>query len=225
MHESLRRLGFDVIRYSGTNFLERRRHELLREYRVDLVFDVGANTGQFGAALRRAGYRGRIVSFEPLPEAFQGLMENTDDGWDAHCVALGDGTGTSAIHRARNSWSSSLLPMTQRHLDAAPESAYVGDLGVDVRKLDDYYENRRIFLKIDTQGYEGPVLRGGSLVVRSAPILEVELSVTPLYEGQSTIAEVLSQLAPFDLAAIEPGFRDPRTKDILQLEALFVRRR
>src|SRR6185503_14223092 len=54
------------------NLLPEQTHlrRLLAHLDVDCVFDVGANTGQYAEMLRRrAGFRGRIVSFEPIPEA------------------------------------------------------------------------------------------------------------------------------------------------------------
>ena len=64
---------------------------LLRKYRVDLVLDVGANRGQYAGQLRRSGYTGRILSFEPVPEVFAELSRAAagDDLWDVHQLALG----------------------------------------------------------------------------------------------------------------------------------------
>ena len=57
---------------------------------INLVLDVGANTGQFGRSLRNRGYAGRIISFEPVKEAFTAL-ENAargDDLWTTSNLAL-----------------------------------------------------------------------------------------------------------------------------------------
>lgn len=63
LRRAVRRLGIDVVRHRPAG------HDLVRllhRYEIDLVLDVGAHRGDFGALLREAGYRGRIVSFEPL---------------------------------------------------------------------------------------------------------------------------------------------------------------
>ena len=49
------------------------RARLLASERIDLLLDVGANEGQYALRMRRAGFQGRIVSFEPLSDAFAAL--------------------------------------------------------------------------------------------------------------------------------------------------------
>src|SRR5688572_23878121 len=82
-------------------------------------------------------------------------------------AAVGAAPGQTEINIAGNSASSSLLPMLKSHSDAAPQSAIVGRTPTDVIPLDSvfdlyYREGRRVFLKIDTQGYERPVLEGAT---------------------------------------------------------------
>ena len=66
--------------------------QLLGAHGITLVIDVGANEGQYGAGLRRAGYTGRVVSFEPGAEAHRNLTQraHADVQWDvAPRLALG----------------------------------------------------------------------------------------------------------------------------------------
>ena len=73
---------------------------------VNLVLDVGANIGQFGRKnLRDAGYRGRIVSFEPLSTAWNTLSAEAsrDSLWNiAPRMAIGDKNGDVRINVAQN---------------------------------------------------------------------------------------------------------------------------
>jgi FkbM family methyltransferase len=205
----------------------------LLRFGVDLVLDVGANAGQFGRELRSMGYRGRIVSFEPLSGAHQRLRDSakSDPAWTVmdRC-AVGDRDGDVTINIAGNSVSSSLLPMTDAHLSAARSSAYVGQEQVRLVRLDSVASAhlasaRAPFLKIDTQGYEWAVLDGAdSLLPRLTGVL-CELSLVPLYEGQHLWLDVIHRLgtAGFRTWAVQPGFTDHRDGRTLQLDALFFR--
>src|SRR5947209_5385885 len=64
----------------------------LISHRINVVLDVGANEGQFAAKLRRLGFGGRIVSFEPDPRVYPGLVERHrhDPAWRSYPIALGD---------------------------------------------------------------------------------------------------------------------------------------
>ena len=112
---------------------------LLRRFRVDVVFDIGANVGQFASELFGAGFAGRIVSFEPLSAAHGQLIETSqpEPRWAvAPRCALGESDGEATIHVAANSQSSSLVHMLDRHMQAAPRSRYIGSETVEVRTLD-----------------------------------------------------------------------------------------
>jgi len=82
---------------------------VLTEQKVNMVFDVGANTAQFGRKLREAGYRGRIVSFEPLSSVWDQLSAESknDPLWEvAPPSVIGNENGKIEIHVDRNpcSW-------------------------------------------------------------------------------------------------------------------------
>ncbi len=76
--------------------------DFVKDRQIDTVLDVGANVGQFGASLRSKGYRGRIVSFEPVASVFQTLAARAkaDGNWEAYHCALGAETGEATIHVA-----------------------------------------------------------------------------------------------------------------------------
>ena len=234
LHLMMQRLGFDVLPYDADRFPELRRPTLLRERQINLVLDVGANDGSWAARVRRSGYTGRLVSFEPMAAAYRELASRArlDEGWETSQVALGDTTGTATFHVAGNSSSSSLLPMTGRHIASAPESAYVATEEVKVRRLDDVASDRirpgdRVLLKIDVQGFELPVLRGAERTLEDVEVIETELSLVELYEGQELIGDVIGYLADhgFGVRFLEPIFSDPASGELLQVDGVFTRPR
>jgi FkbM family methyltransferase len=206
---------------------------MLKKYGIDLVLDVGANTGQFASEMRQSGYAGRIVSFEPLSKAHSELLRSSarDPMWDAYPrCALGDHNGEAEINIAGNSESSSILPMLESHRSAAPESAYQGKEVTPVKTLDSvvgqYLKSARApFLKIDTQGFEWQVLDGARDTLPHIKGILVELSLVPLYEGQHLWREVIDRLEAegFTLWAFRPVFSDQASGQTLQVDGIFYR--
>ncbi len=201
---------------------------------VDLVIDVGANEGQYVRGLRESGYRGPVVSIEPLSSAFSVLSEvsSRDPEWHVVRTAVGPEHGRMEINIAGNGASSSFLPMLDRHVKAAPSSATIGRESVDVVPLDRPVESyvakcSAALLKVDVQGFEAEVLKGaGETLDRDEVVgVELELSLVPLYENQPLWGEVADQIRGYGFVpvAFGDGFRDPDSGELLQVDGLFVR--
>jgi len=232
----LRRAGFEVHRTTIVHTPAGAQLARIIEYAgIDLVLDVGGNAGQYAAALRGHGYRGRIVSFEPLSSAHARLVASAqgDGRWQvAPRMALGDSEGEVLIHIARNSLSSSVLDMYPEHERAAPGSGYVGSETVALRRLDrvapDYLEGAKaVLLKIDTQGYEDRVLAGAAGVIDRMTAIQAEMSLVPLYAEQLLFDDVRARIEAkgFELFAIFPGHVHAVTGRTLQVDGLFLRRK
>jgi hypothetical protein len=80
-------------------------------------------------------------------------------------------------------------------------------------------------LKIDTQGYEMAVLRGAEKMLPRLAGVQLELSLAPLYEGQTLYLELIDWLRArgFDLWSVIPGFVDPSSGRMLQFDGVFFR--
>jgi FkbM family methyltransferase len=224
VQSTLRRVGIQVLRYQPG------RAELLDRLAIDLVLDVGANAGQYVSRLRHDGYVGRILSFEPLSEAFSILAARAahDPNWECMNLALSNIDGQGLLNVAGNSVSSSFMPMLESHRHSAPSSVYTGEERVRTARLDTFIDKlagHRTYLKLDVQGFELVVLAGAELALQQIVALEIELSLTPLYEGAPLIEEVIASLRAygFGLFSLAPGFQDPETGRVLQMDGLFVR--
>jgi FkbM family methyltransferase len=235
VQSGLRALGLELQRFHPRSSQDAHLRACLSEHRVNLVLDVGANIGQYAKRLRgRTGYRGRIVSFEPMLAAHSALCEaaRRDPLWEvAARAAIGAEQGTVTLNVAHNLLSSSLLPMLASHVNAAPESSYSGTESVPLMPLDvlarQYLrEDSTVFLKIDTQGYENQVLEGARATLRRAVGVQLELSLVPLYADQQLMPEMIAKMTDsrFDLWGIWPAFADAATGRVLQVDAVFFRK-
>jgi FkbM family methyltransferase len=222
--------GFQVRKTSVYTSPKLRHHLLFSQLQIDLVVDVGANTGQFAHQCRAAGYKGEIISFEPSAAAHASLLQSaaSDPLWNvADRMALGAADGKIEINIAANSYSSSILPMLDSHLSAAPASRYLHKEKVPIRRLDDVLRpaGRNIFLKLDVQGYESQVLAGATQLLAHTLAVQLEMSLVPLYEGEVLMPGICAAMtgSGFELWDFEPSFRNPTTGRLLQIDGIFTR--
>jgi FkbM family methyltransferase len=194
--QALARCGFYLGRYPEAYSLSAHLLQLFQRLRINCVLDVGAHHGVYGQLLRNLGYRGRIVSFESIPENFA-LLERQRAGdrqWHTHRWALGNQPGTAEITVRRGTDFTSFRAPNQYGQEQFGSSLEAERVEVvEVKRLDSVLEEclagieqPRVFLKIDTQGFDREVLEGAGQQLGLITALQTELSVKPLYEGMST---------------------------------------
>lgn len=225
------RFGYD-IQHLPTNPLVRQWLDLMHINRIDLVFDIGANIGQYAQRIRSLGYRGDIVSFEPMTDAYQQLRARaaTDPHWQAVHTGVGHYDGPAVINVSTNSYSSSILDILPLHIESAPDAVYNRQEPIYVQRLDSlidqfYQPGKNVFVKVDTQGFERQVFEGSQLALDKIRGFQMELSLQPLYEGETLIQEmiVLLRQQGFTLKLIESGYCNDKTGELMQIEGYFFR--
>lgn len=226
----LQKVGFEVYKYSPRVNHAFRRAKLIRHLGIEVVLDVGANIGAYGLEIREYGFDGRIISFEPIKIAYEKLRQKAiiDTNWDVYNIALGMDNTKSVINISENIFSSSFLKIEQKHLDAAISSRYVRNEECEMRTLKSVFEDldltgEKIFLKIDTQGFEDQVLKGADNVLQKIAAIQLELSIQPLYKEQSLFHELYTFLRAkgFYLHDVSPGFMNEATGEMLQFDGIF----
>lgn len=202
--------------------------QLLKRLEIDCVLDVGANQGQFAAELREIGFGGQIVSFEPISREF-GVLQNrfrSDSKWQGFPYALGREDKQTSMNVFSNLtvMSSLLAPVGKQKGIEVQE--------IEVRRLDGVLPDvlsklpgARVFLKMDTQGYDLEVFEGARGVLGQVLGLQSEISVHPLYQGMPHYLEALSvyESAGFDLSNLTIVSRTPASA--LQEMNCFMQRR
>lgn len=229
---AFRKAGVDFRRWTPRCDASLRAATLLKRLDASVLLDVGANTGQFVRSMRAHGWRGRAISIEPGAAAHRSLcrMAAADSAWEvADRVAIGLRAGRASLNVSANSVSSSIHPMLEVHTAAAPESRVVRTEEVPVMSLDELAARHRVegrvFLKIDTQGSEMLVLRGGEATLMKCVAVLCEVSIVPMYQSGTDWEVVLGTLRErgFEVWAIESGFSHPTTGQMYQCDLLMVR--
>jgi FkbM family methyltransferase len=221
-----------TTRYGGPTW-EQRRERLFQTLGTDLVLDVGANAGQYGIEIRRNGYAGRIVSFEPASETFSRLSNacRADPLWTARRLAMGSEPGSATLNIAGNEGkSSSLLDQREVSFGTTATMRYVGTETVEVSTLEALgpeitAEHDRIAVKIDVQGLELEVIAGAGSFLERVQAIETELSLYPMYQDQVDWRELCDRLGElgFVFFAVDPGYSDPSSGRLVEMDGLFVR--
>ncbi len=224
----LNKNGVQIKRYPGDDI--KRRMKLVDKYNIDTLFDIGANEGQYACLMREYGYKKKIISFEPLKSAFEKLkyVSSKDNNWLINNYALGNENTTSMINIAGNSWSSSILNMLPSHLNVAPESKYVAQEKIEIKKLDSIFNSfcnneDKVMIKIDVQGFEKNVLDGANESLNNIKIIQLEMSIIPLYENEMIFVDMINYLDNngFKLFSLENGYFDSTTGKLLQVDGIF----
>lgn len=227
------KLGYALYKRDCRFYPEITAKHLCSKLQLTTILDVGANTGQYAQSLREFGYAGRILSFEPLTSAHSTLSNNAkgDTRWDiAPRCAVGGEKASSEINIAANSVSSSVLSMLDSHTEVAPDSAYISKENVKIETLASLVESlgnntETFYLKIDTQGYEKKVICGAEAILSRIPAIQMELSVSPLYEQSLLLEEgtaLMKQLG-YKVYSVYPGLTNRETGETLQVDIVFVR--
>ncbi|MQC27227.1 MAG: FkbM family methyltransferase [Chloroflexi bacterium] len=203
----------------------------LRDAGVRTVIDVGAYKGSFSYGALKALPEAQVYAFEPLPEHFARLDRLAKNGrLKAFNVALGNAQGETRFHRNEFSASSSVLPMSDTHRAAFPETVRSDEVTVKLGRLDDYAGEMELrdmtLLKVDVQGYDFEVLKGAENTLKRVDFVLVEISLAPLYEGQANFDEIYEFLGErgFAYAGDFDQLRSRQDVRVLQVDGLFVRR-
>lgn len=199
--------------------------------RPNTVIDIGGSHGQFALEIFRAFPEATVYSFEPIPECFAELSALAAEHPALHPmeVALSDREGEQELRLSRFRDSSSLQEMLPAHLDAWPHTEIERNITVRLARLDTVAGGLTlkppIMAKMDVQGHEMAVIRGGRETLQKCQRLVIECNFAPLYAGQPSFTELYEEMR--SLGFLFEGFisllRHPQTRELLSADAIFYK--
>lgn len=234
-HRLFNRFGLDVIRLKNSNAdFSRHLMNVIDAYAIDCVIDVGANSGQYGMFLRDIGYKGHIVSFEPVSSVFKLLKDKCDSDvkWSCHQMALGDKSEEKIINVYKSTVFSSFLTANEYSKNIWQSLENVTPETVKVVRLEDVYEAligslgcTNCLLKLDTQGYDKYAFEGARGCLGHIRALQSELSLIAVYDGMMEAYDVLREFhnSDFYISGMYPINRD-ESLAVIEYDCVLVKR-
>lgn len=190
--------GWQIKRYVP-DLLEA-RIGLIKSLQPDIIVDGGANRGQWSREVRKWDSDTPILAFEPIPESFEVLQGLRLRNIQFEQAALSDTNGTATMNVSGPiGMQSSIGEATGKFRSKYPTITVSRTQEVRSLTLDslDQLKNKRVYLKLDVEGFEWQVLQGArSLLSRPEGIiaLEIETSVSVLRAGERTHYEIVPWL-------------------------------
>lgn len=226
----LNTFGYEIVKLES-HVAHSRRHSWMQELDIKTIIDVGSNEGQFIGNINKILPGRKIYAFEPIKDCYDTLLANTQKlDVVAHNCAIGEVNEDAEINVSSNLVSSSILEMEDLHTTMYPNSEYVKKEAIVIKRLDDvmkaYDTEENVLIKVDVQGYEEQVLKGGVETFKKATAIIIETSIEPLYENQWVFDDVYSYF--IDKGFIFLGFADQiylKTNGIpLYADCIFVKK-
>ena len=190
----------DGISPSSMEHSERLRYlelqEALHWKKGLVVYDIGANIGDFALFTAKLPSVSDIYCFEPIPDVFADLKKRTETLAKIRCfqVGLADRNGTVLMNSNDFSPSSSMLPLGAIHADEFPLARNTRTIEVQTMTMSEVVDRYGLappdFIKADVQGFEDRVIRGGLEVVKKAKYCMLELSLISLYQESVLITDM-----------------------------------
>ena len=161
-----------------------------------IIVDIGASGGIDTRWNNLTSYF-KCILFEPDPREYSILKENSDSNLIVLNSALSDSNKTVEFHLCKKQEVSSIFPPNFDFLNKFPDAERF-EVQKNIRLNSDTLNNqlKKVgvnevdFIKIDTQGYELPILQGSYDYLDSVIGLEIEVEFVEMYKGQPLFNEV-----------------------------------
>lgn len=217
-------------RHPQASYLRR----VFAEWRITGVIDVGANEGQYHDFVRaEVGFHGPLISAEPIP-ALAAQMDSRarrDPNWRVESIAMGPQAGSSTFRvTAGSQFSSFLEPLESSRTQFYGQTAIEESITVSVDTLDALIDRHRaflgdrIYLKMDTQGFDLEALKGLTRHLDRVVALQSEASVRPVYHAMPHYTDTIRTIEGlgYTISQIFPN-NDANFPLLIEFDCHFVR--
>jgi FkbM family methyltransferase len=234
VHKTGLLVGAHIGRFPSADSLQGHLLSFFRRTGINCVIDVGAHTGEYFETLSEIGYRGRVVSFEPVKANYEALARKArrEKRWLIRNVALGAEAGAKEMNVYQGTVFNSFLESNEYGSERFGNMVErTKSESVQVARLDTIFadcvaglDSPRVFLKMDTQGWDIEVLRGASGILDRIVGLQSELSAQHCYNGMVPYTKALEHYNElgFQVTGIFPVARDKDELRIVEFDCVML---
>jgi FkbM family methyltransferase len=229
----VRKFGYEINNFENQEKRKADKWTWLQSLDIETVIDIGANIGQFAEFIIDIFPNARLFAFEPLESEYSKLIFNlgSNPRFEAFNIGLGDMNGSTDFFISSASPSSSLLQMENTQKKLYPETAEQTKCIIKISRLDDFIEKSNLqikpnlLIKMDVQGAENKVIKGGKGAFRNAKIVLSEVNYFSFYKGQPLFKDIIDILSDLDFVYCGVSEQVNNKKDNLPLfaDAFFVK--
>lgn len=161
---------------------------------LDLIIDVGANSGQFSKASNFFYPEAQIYTFEPLEDHFLNIAQKFSKikNVKVYNLAVGNEDGFISFNKNKYGHVSSILDISEENKYYPKE--HIEKIDVKITTLDTFFKEIQIpkatLIKLDVQGFELEVLKGAVNIIQKVNYIIIEANLETLYTNQPTFTEV-----------------------------------
>jgi len=186
------------------------------------IFDIGANIGQTALTYHKLWPKAKIYSFEPIPSTYKKLKENTNNNGriSPYQLAFGSKEGNVIMNEGKNSLLSSIEDISDQDIKNKIE--------VDITTINSFCTAKKIrkinLLKIDTEGHDLEVVKGGGSMCENSNIdfMLLEFGIKS-GKGKIALSDLVNGLSKYQMSCI--GIYDQeiwKQRKIYYGNALFI---
>lgn len=205
--------------------------EVFSKKDIKNIVYIGAHDGSMAISFNEAFPGCTFYLFEPVPETFSILKNNTKQYPNMNCFnyAIGATFGQVRMFKDDFSAASSILPYESVCMQEFPFLGKQTEISVKIRCLDDIVQTNNIpgvdLMIIDTQGFEDEVLKGAEKILTRCKAIVCEMSLRHLYKDSSSFSSIYQTMCQhgFELDSIADTIKG-RSGMILQIDGVFLKR-
>lgn len=201
-----------------------------------IIIEAGSYDGQDTIQMAEFWPKGKVFTFEPVPQLFLQTKQRTSGYSNIECFpqALSDVSEKKLLYvsqiNEKISASSSLLS-PKEHLDFYPNILFPSTIEVEGVSLDDWAKGREIkhldFLWLDMQGFELCCLKTSQLAAKANAIY-IEVEFVEAYTGQYLYEDICSWMVSQGFELVGADFLEDQKADLIRKRrfwgnCLFVR--